>query len=93
MPCHDEQKHAYNEGPKWHGCLPLNRPGFGGGLVVWCFVLSQGSLTMLLLFELGRCDAADRLQESVVVEPVDPFKRRELDLVEALPAPTCGSTR
>ena len=37
--------------------------------------------------ELGRRDVADGLQESAVVEPVDPLQGGVLDLVEALPGP------
>ena len=40
---------------------------------------------MVLLFELCRWDVADRLEQAPVVEPVDPFERRELDVIEVLP--------
>jgi len=40
---------------------------------------------MVLLFEFGRWDVADRLEQAPVVEPVDPFERRELDVIEVLP--------
>ena len=35
----------------------------------------------------GRRDIADRLEQPPVVEPVDPFQRRELDRLEAAPRP------
>jgi len=40
---------------------------------------------MVLLFEFDRWDVADRLEQAPVVEPVDPFERRELDVIEVLP--------
>ena len=36
-------------------------------------------------FRLGRRDVADRLEETTVVEPVDPFEGGELDSLEAAP--------
>ena len=35
----------------------------------------------------GRREVSDRLQQPPVVEPVDPFPRRELDRLEAAPRP------
>jgi len=43
--------------------------------------------SIVRLFELRRWHVAERLEESRVVEPVDPFEGRELDLLEALPGP------
>jgi hypothetical protein len=44
-------------------------------------------LTIVLLLELCRRDVADGLEQAAMVEPVDPFERRELDVVEVLPGP------
>ena len=44
-----------------------------------------GSVTIVHPLELCRRDVADRLEQPTVVEPVGPFERRELDLVEVLP--------
>jgi len=38
----------------------------------------------VLFLELCRWDVADRFEEAAMVEPVDPFERRELDVVEVL---------
>ena len=42
-------------------------------------------MTIVLFLELCRWDVADRLEKAAMVEPVHPFQRRELDVVEALP--------
>ena len=39
-------------------------------------------------FRFGRWDVADGLQQPAVVEPVDPFQRREFDALEGAPWPT-----
>ena len=39
-------------------------------------------------FELGREDIPDRLEEPSVVEPIDSFERRELDLLDVAPRPS-----
>ena len=44
-----------------------------------CFLLPQGSLTIVLLLELGRRDVADRFEQAAMVEPVDPLQCRVLD--------------
>jgi len=40
---------------------------------------------MVQRLELGRGDVPDRLEQSSMVEPVDPFERRELDLFNVPP--------
>ena len=37
------------------------------------------------MFSLGWRDVTDRLQKASVVEPVDPFERRELDGLQRFP--------
>ena len=41
--------------------------------------------TIVHQFELCRRDVSDRLEQPAVVEPVDPFERRELDLLKIAP--------
>ena len=46
----------------------------------------RGSRVSIVRFlELRRWDVADGLKQTHVVEPVDPFERRELDFLEAFP--------
>jgi hypothetical protein len=42
-------------------------------------------LRIIVRFGLGRRNVPDRLQQSLVVEPVDPFERGELDCLEIAP--------
>ena len=49
-------------------------------------LLLQHGIIAFLSF--GRRDVADGLQQSAIVEPVDPGQRRELDSLEAAPWPT-----
>ena len=52
------------------------------------FLCFRGSsLSIVRFLELSRRDVADRLKQPSVVEPVDPFEGRELDLFEVLPGP------
>ena len=44
-------------------------------------------LRIIARFGFGRRNVSDRLQQSLVVEPVDPFERGELDLFETAPWP------
>jgi hypothetical protein len=48
-------------------------------------LLLQGSLTVVLVRELGRRDVADRLQETAMIEPVDLLQRGILHAVEVPP--------
>ena len=50
-----------------------------------CWLIQRGVVALL---GLGRRDVADRLQQPAIVEPVDPFQRRELDGLERPPRPT-----
>ena len=45
-------------------------------------------MRIIALLGLGRRDVADRLEEPSVVEPVDPFKRGQLDCFEVSPRPS-----
>ena len=42
-------------------------------------------MTVVVGFELGGWDASEFVEESSVVEPVDPFEGGELEVVEAAP--------
>ena len=44
-------------------------------------------LSIITRFGLGRGNISDRLQQSPVVEPVDPFQRSELNLFNITPRP------
>ena len=44
-------------------------------------------LRIIARFGFGRRNVSDRLQQSLVVEPVDPFERGELDRLEVAPRP------
>ena len=50
-----------------------------------CFRGSSVSIVRML--KLRRWDVADWLKQAHVVEPVEPFERRELDLLEAFRGP------
>lgn len=50
-------------------------------------LLCGSSVSIVRLLKLRRWDVADRLEQTTVVEPVDPFQRGELDLLGALPGP------
>ena len=57
---------------------------------IWFKLCRHGRLFqhgVVALLGFGRRDVADGLQEPSVVEPVDPFQRRELDGLEAAPWP------
>ena len=42
-------------------------------------------MIIIRLLELRRRDIADRLQQTPVVEPIDPFERRELNVLDMPP--------
>jgi hypothetical protein len=42
---------------------------------------------VVAIFGFSRRDVADRLEEPAVIEPVDPFERRELDGLKGTPWP------
>ena len=44
-------------------------------------------LRIIARFGFGRRNVSDRLQQSLVVEPVDPFERGEFDRLEVAPGP------
>lgn len=50
-------------------------------------------LLIVQLHELGRGDVFDRFEESLVVEPVDPFQCCEFDISEASPRSFCDRAR
>lgn len=59
-------------------------PGFReSGSVAWVLLPVVGGL------ELGRRDVADRFEQPTMVEPVDPFERPVLDVVDPLPRAAC----
>ena len=67
----------------------MNAPGFPEA--VWFGSRCHGWLVqrgVVGLLGLGRRDVADGLQKPAIVEPVDPFQRRELDGLERPPLPT-----
>lgn len=66
----------------------LNRPGAPEvlGCELCCRIdVVRGSI--ILIFGFGRRDVADGLQQSTMVEPVDPFERVVLDSVGVEAAP------
>jgi hypothetical protein len=75
--------------------LPLNRPGFPGGDVVWILRRHRDVLQLLVAARLGRDgrDVADRSEEPAVVEPVDPFESGELPRLEAAPGARPSKSR
>jgi hypothetical protein len=67
-------------------CLNVNRSGFAGGCLVcvtppWPAV----SLGIVAVFGLGGRDISDRLEQAMMVEPVDPLQGCELDALERSP--------
>jgi hypothetical protein len=46
------------------------------------------NLSIIARFGFGRGNVSDRLQQSAIVEPVDPFEGGELDGLEVPPRPT-----
>ena len=48
-------------------------------------LLDQFSLTVVERFRFSRRDHPDRLQQTPVVPPVDPFEASELDVVDPAP--------
>ena len=66
----------------------VSRPGFAGGRLFESRRFG-GLLDLRIItrFGLGRGNISDRLQQSPVVEPVDPFQRGELNLFNLTPRP------
>ena len=48
-------------------------------------LVAGGVLTVVEVFEFGGWDAAEVVEQALVVEPVDPFECGELEVVEAAP--------
>jgi hypothetical protein len=48
-------------------------------------VLGWAGLTVVVGFVFGWWDVSDRLEDALVVEPVDPFQRGVFDVVESVP--------
>src|SRR3954447_6633482 len=65
----------------------VNRPGFPGGRFALVLRSDRGHLKLGIVGGLGLSgrDVPDRLEETAVVEPVDPFESGKLDGFEAAP--------
>ena len=50
-------------------------------------------MTVVVGFELRRWDASEFVEETVVVEPVDPFEGGKLEVVETAPWPFVTDSR
>jgi hypothetical protein len=62
----------------------LNRPGLPGGRLVLVLRCRGGCLQsgVVVCFGLGGRSVSDRLEETTLVEPMDPFQGGELDGLE-----------
>ena len=67
----------------------MNRPGSAGGRIARVLGIYFEALKGRVVtgFGLGGWDVADRLQQALVVEPIDPFNGLVLHRLEGLPRP------